>query len=161
LTDAQQYNELAMSRLDSIDNLDFKTDIWNNRALIESDLGNYETALELLFRSMNAHGTDTVNASFINFYNNIGSVYAASKNNDLAIHYFEKLMELAKRLGLEEEFGYYHGNIGYTYYTMGQYKKSISHLQQAKVSFVEYHQFKDELLINTVLASNYIALGQL
>lgn len=161
LTDAQQYNELAMSRLDSIDNLDFKTDIWNNRALIESDLGNYETALELLFRSMNAYGTDTVNASFINFYNNIGSVYAASKNNDLAIHYFEKLMELAKRLGLEEEFGYYHGNIGYTYYTMGQYKRSISHLERARASFIEYQQFKDELLVNTALASNYVALGQL
>src|SRR5690606_33139725 len=110
-------------------------------------------ALEWLFQSMDAYGTDTVNASFIDFYNNIGSVYAASKNNDLAIRYFEKLMVLAGQLGLEEEFGYYHGNIGYTYYSMGQYERSIAHLEQAKTSFVEYHQFKDELLVNTVLAS--------
>lgn len=161
LTEAQHYNELAVSRLDSIYDLDLKTHVWNNRALIESDLGNYGTALEWLFKSMDAYGTDTVNVSFIDFYNNIGTVYGASKNNDLAIHYFEKLMVLAKRLGLEEEFGYYHGNIGYTYYSMGQYERSISHLEQARASFVEYHQFKDELLANTVLASNYVALGQL
>ena len=161
LTAAQHYNELAVSRLDSISNLDLKTHVWNNRALIESDLGNYRTALEWLFKSMDAYGTDTVNVSFIDFYNNIGSVYVASKNNDLAIHYFEKLIVLAEHLGLEEEFGYYHGNIGYTYYSMGQYERSIAHLEKAKASFVEYHQFKDELLINTVLASNYVALGQL
>lgn len=161
LTEARHYNELAISRLDSIGNLEFKTDVWNNRALIESDLGHYSTALEWLFKSMDAYGTDTVNASFINFYNNIGSVYATSKNNDLAIDYFEKLLALAERLGLEEEFGYYHGNIGYTYYSMGQYERSISHLEQAKASFVKYQQFKDELLLNTALASNYVALGQL
>lgn len=161
LTEAQRCNELAILRLDSIEDVDFKTRVWNNRALIESDLGNYSAALALLFKSMDAYGADTVNPSFVDLYNNIGTVYGASGDYDLAIHYFDKHFKLANVLGLEEEYGFYHGNVGYVYYIMGQIERSIPYLQEGKAAFAKHGQFEEELHLNTLLASNYIALGQL
>ena len=160
LVEARRNSELAFSRLDSIQDIDFKTHVLNNLAITEGDLGNFNRALELLFKAMDYYKTDTVNRAFIDFYNNIGNVYSVSKNYDLAIYYFEKLITLADKLGLEEEYGYYHGNLGYTYYAMGKFEQSISHLQQAKTHFAQYEQFNDELLLNTLLASNYLALGR-
>ncbi len=161
LTEAQHYNAVAISRLDSVKDSDLKIKVWNNRALTESDLGNYETALEYLFESMYSYGSDTVNHAFIDLYNNIGTVYGASGEYELAIHYFDKHFKLANTLGLEEEFGYYHGNVGHVYYIMGQIERSVSHLKESKVTFAKHGQFKEELHINTLLASNYIALGRL
>lgn len=161
LQKAKHYNALAVSRLDAIQDRDFKADIINNQAIIESDLGNYDRAIELLFASMDTYNDDTLSTNFIDFYNNIGTIYSASKNYDLAVIYFEKLMRLAQTLGLEEEYGYYHGNLGQTFFLMGRAEESILHLQQAKGYFAEHGQLNEGLLLNTLLASNYIALGRI
>lgn len=161
LEEARRYNEMAFSRLDAIEDLDFKTHVLNNRAIIESDLGNFDYAIELLFKSMDMYETDTINNNFIDFYNNIGNIYSASKNYDLAIQYFGKLIVLAERLGLEEEYGYYHGNLGNTYFSMGELEKSVIHLQEAKAYFMKYEQFNEQLLLNTLLGANYVALGRI
>ena len=156
LEKAQQYNEYAIKRLDSIDDLDFKTNVLNNRAIIESDMGNYEKGIEFLFECMQLYKSDTINANFIDFYNNIGSFYTLSKNYDLAITYFGKLRRLAEQLDKEDEYGYYHANMGYTYSLMGDYEKSLVQYETAQHYF-EKHNLKDDLaMVNSLIAAEYV-----
>lgn len=160
-SEAKSLSTTALSKIDVIENIEFKTHLLNNRSNIESDLGNYKEAVKLLFECISLYKGSTETRDFIDFYNNLGVNYRESKNYDLAIHYFEKLLNLAVRLKLDEEFGYYYANIGYTYFLMEEFDKSISLLENAKNYFVKHNQYKDELTINALLASNYIKKGLL
>src|SRR5690606_21123675 len=136
--------------------LDFKTNVLNNRAVIESDMGNFEEGIEVLFECMQLYKSDTINTNFIDFYNNIGSFYTLSKNYDLAITYFGKLRRLAEQLDKEDEYGYYHANMGYTYSLMGDYEKSLAQYETAQHYFKK-HNLKDDLaMVNSLIAAEYV-----
>lgn len=161
LEEAKAYSDKAYILLDSTERIDLKASILNNKSTIESDMGNFEEAIRLLFDGMRLYGTDTTAADFIDFYNNLGSAYSGIEKYDLAIYYFEKLINLAEQLGMEEEYGYYYGNLGHTYMVLGQLEKSAALFEEARRYFAQYDQLEEELLLNTVLASNYTKIGKL
>ncbi len=161
LEHAKKYNERAYVLLDSISDLSLKSAVLINKSNIESDLGNFESAIRILFEGMQLYGEDTTAVDFVDFYNNLGSAYSGIENYDLAIHYFEKLIRLAENLDLEHEYGYYYGNLGHTYLLLGDLGKSIRYLEQAKEYFAKFGQLEEELLLNTILASNYTKIGRL
>lgn len=161
LENAKKYNEKAYVLLDSIPDLSLKSAVLINKANIESDLGNFDGAIRTLFEGMELYGEDTTAVDFVDFYNNLGAAYSGIENYDLAIHYFEKLIRLAGHLDLEHEYGYYYGNLGHTYLLLGDLEQSIHYLEQAKGYFEKFGQLEEELLLNTILASNYTKTGRL
>lgn len=158
---AESYAGQAAALIDSIPDINLKTHILTNQANIASDLGNHNKAIKILFMCMDMYGADTTQRDFIDYYNNIGGIYAVSGQYDLAIQYFNRFLELATKLDLEEEFGFYHGNMGHTYLLLGDVKKSTFHLEKAKSYFKQFGQYQEELLLNTLLASNYVTLERL
>src|SRR5690606_17530045 len=80
---------------------------------------------------------------------------------DLAREYFDKHYALVTVLGIEEEYGMYHFNVGDMYHNMGRYEESIEHMEQALRYFKQFDRQADALHANTMLASNYIALNRL
>lgn len=165
LNEAKQYSKQAVVRLDSLRmtpfNLRFSTTVLNNAAGIEAEMGNYSRSIELLFRAMEYYKDDTVNVDIIDLYNNIGHNYNVIGEYDLAAQYFERQRALTWQLGVEEEYGRYHRNMGELYYNMGQYEAGVDHLKQAVDYFRRFEQSDGELYVNTMLAQHYIALNRL
>lgn len=165
LPTAKHYSEEATARLDSLKmtpyNLTFTTTVLNNAAGIESEMGNFSRSIELLFRAMEYYKADTINGDVIDLYNNIGHNYNVMGAYDLAAQYFERQRVLTWQLEMEKEYGRYHRNMGELYYNMGQYELGVDHMKQAAEYFRRFEQSDDELYVNTMLASNYIALNRL
>ncbi len=165
LPEAKRYSEQAIDRIDSLrmtpNNLTFITTVLNNTAGIASEMGDFARSIELLFRAMAYYKSDTTNVALVDIYNNIGHNYNITGDYDLARQYFDKHRALATQLGMEEEYGVYHFNVGDMYHNMRQYEESIDHMEQALHYFHQFDRPDDELHANTMLASNYIALNRL
>jgi len=161
LDQAKIYIDKAYVLLDSTSSLPDKGAILINKSTIEIDLGNFDAAIRILIEGMRLYGNDTTAVDFIDFYNNLGTAYSGIEKYDLAIHYFEKLITLAEHLEMEEEYGFYYGNLGHTYLMLGEIQKSTELLERAKSYFSKYNQLEEELLLNTILASNYTKAGRL
>lgn len=164
LHEAKQYSELAISRLDSLKmtptNLTFITTTLNNAAGLEAEMGNYSGSVELLFRAMEYYKGDTINADVLSLYNNIGHNYNVVGDYELAAQYFERHRALAWQLGIEEEYGHYHRNMGELYYNTGRYEAGVDHMKQAVHHYRRLGQSDNEFYANTMLASNYTALNR-
>ena len=165
LSEAKQYSERAVARLDSLRmtpyNLRFSTIALNNAAGIEAEMGNHSRSIELLFRAMEYYKGDTINEDIIDLYNNIGHNYNVIGEYDLAAQYFERQRALTWQLEAEAEYGRYHRNMGELYYNMGRYEAGVDHMEQAVDYFRRFEQSDDERYANTMLAQHYIALNRL
>src|SRR5690606_35636848 len=161
LPEAKRYSDYALAGLDSVRDTAVIMAVINNTAGIEAELGNFDRSIALLMRGMAFFQSDTSNAELVDFYNNIGHNYNIIGDYDLAKQYFDKHRALAEDLGMEEEYGVYHFNVGDMYHNMGRYQESIEHLEQALHYFHQFERPADELHANTMLASNYIALNRL
>lgn len=161
LPEAKRYSDYALAGLDSVRDTGMIVAVINNTAGIEAELGNFDRSVALLMRGMAFFQNDTSNVELVDFYNNIGHNYNITGDYDLAKQYFDKHRALAEQLGIEEELGVYHFNVGDMYHNMGRYQESLDHMKQAMHYFHKFGRAADELHVNTMLASNYIALGRL
>jgi serine phosphatase RsbU (regulator of sigma subunit) len=73
--------------------------------------------------------SDLRNAS--DFLNQIAEVYWNRNHFEASAEYYTKSLELNKKLGNENGMAGINSNLGMIYYDLGNYQKSVEHLQQA------------------------------
>ncbi|MFN8255502.1 MAG: tetratricopeptide repeat protein [Bacteroidales bacterium] len=75
--------------------------------------------------------SDLRNAS--DFLNQIANIYWNRNNFEKATEYFLKSLELNEKLGNKNGMAGIHSNLGMIYSDMGQFQKSVDHLEQAVI----------------------------
>lgn len=160
LDEAKNYNKIALSKYDDIEEIYFKSNLLNNQANIEADLGNYTKAIAILFKYAELYKDDLKSTRLIDCYNNLGVMYRDTKNYDLAIEYFKKFGEIITLNNVKNELGYYYANLGATYMEIGDIDKAIKFLEDSKSHFVINSQDNDVIAVNTLLASCYLKLNR-
>ncbi len=86
---------------------------------------------------------------------NIGLVYYNIKNNEIALDYFEKSLNIYTRLNLQDKVGYISLYIGAIDYEKGNYKSSIEHAEKALKIFEENNNKFSSSDCYALLAKSY------
>ncbi len=109
---------------------------YNNIALIQSKIGNYNEALRNFLYSLRIDDLlrDSLGVSIS--YSNIGIIHREQGNYDKAIEYYFKSLEIAKKIKNDYRISACNNNIGLAYYYKKDYKKAILYISKS----LEYNE---------------------
>ncbi len=135
---------------------DFKEQVkflLNNLALANTDLANYDRALDYNFQSLEIRDEEGNPESISIAYNNIGNVYGYLKNYESALEYYDKSRATMEANNIQHDLDRVYNNMGLTYLSMRKYESALTYL--TKVSAICETGCSDEV----AMAMHY-ALGQ-
>ena len=165
---ARLYAKKALKVIDSTEQKYFYATTLNDYALAESQLENYDKAINIQFRALDFLGTDTLNSSYGYLTQNLGNNFRETNDLDLALKYYEKSEAVVKAVreidsidNFDEILGYVHANVGYVYSLQGKIKRSNEKYASSIKYFEENKLFSHKNIVKSVLASNYIEQGLL
>ncbi|XP_078372830.1 uncharacterized protein LOC144656485 isoform X2 [Oculina patagonica] len=125
------------------------------------EIGEFDKALDFSLKSlklMTVHGGGLADVGAC--YNNIGAAYHALSRNSEAIEYFEKTVDIMRKLGHRKLEGIAHQSLGLCYQALGQYRKAIEHQEMAMDSLKETGDRMAQGRSFSVLGQIYYAIGQ-
>ena len=165
---ARLYAKKALKVIDSTEQKYFYAITLNDYALAESQLENYDKAINIQFRALDFLGTDTLNSSYAYLTQNLGNNFRETNDLDLALKYYEKSKAVVKAVrkidsidNFDEILGYVHANVGYVYSLQGKIKASNEQYASSINYFEEHKLVSHKNIVKSVLASNYIEQGLL
>ncbi len=160
---ARLYAKKALNLIDSTKQKYFYADMLRNYALSESQLENYNKAINIHFRALDFLGSDTLNTSYSYITQNLGNNYREIGELDLALKYYDKSEAVVKAVrkidmidNFDEILGYIYANIGYVYTLQNKLEAANEKYLESIKYFVEYDLTFHENIVKSVLASNYI-----
>ena len=160
---ARYYAKKALEHIDSTEQKYFYAITLNDYALAESQLENYDEAINIQFRALDFLGSDTLNSSYGYTAQNLGNNFRETNDLDLALEYYDRSEAVIKAVreidsisNFDEILGYVYANIGYTYTLQGKIKaaneKYLNSIQYFDEHELDYHKN----MVKSVLASNYV-----
>ncbi len=165
---ARLYAKKALKVIDSTEQKYFYAITLNDYALAESQLENYDKAINIQFRALDFLGIDTLNSSYAYLTQNLGNNFRETNDIDLALKYYEKSEAVVKRVrtidsinNFDEILGYIYANEGYVYSLQGKIKASNEQYTSSINYFEEHKLVSHKYIVKSVLASNYIEQGLL
>ena len=160
---ARQYSKLGLNFIDSTKNKYFYANMLRNYALAESQLENYNKAIDIHFRALAFLASDTLNTSYSYITQNLGNNFRETNDLDLALKYYEKSEAVVKAVrtidsieNFDEILGYIYANVGYVYSLQGKIKASNEKYTSSINYFEEHKLVSHKNIVKSVLASNYI-----
>lgn len=138
------YRELG-SQQDAISNLTNAVNLYStlefkggiiaaniNFGTIYRDLGQYKRALNHYFTALNTHNElDKMTKNLGTIYNNIGEIYRIFGQEDEAMNYLTKGLEIRQNLNIKQDIAFSLLEIGYLYRQIGELDKSKQYLEDA------------------------------
>lgn len=118
--------------------IDFANKYLQLKGEILYNFGQYKEAGSYLRKAIQL--TDKESVLKISCYNTLGLVYREAKQKDSTIYYFNKALGLAKESNNEAWKGIIIGNLGYSHFVKGDYKKAMIFLETDKKISLEHHE---------------------
>jgi len=109
---------------------------YNNIALIQSKIGNYNEALNNFLTSLKIDDLlgDSLGVSIS--YSNIGIIHREQNNYDKAIEYYYKSLDIAEKIKNSYRISACYNNLGLAYYYKKDYKKALNYITKS----LEYNE---------------------
>jgi tetratricopeptide (TPR) repeat protein len=105
--------------------------ILNNAGIAQTDVGNYDVALDLLMRSLAIRQEEGDKKSLASAFNNIGRVYHELRSHTEAIKYYKQAIEVKRELGDKNGLERILINLGLSHDNVLEHEKAISYFNQA------------------------------
>ena len=102
-----------------------------NLAIIYKDIGLYDDALEIAFRTLAKLEKQKPDRPLASSYNTIGTVYSRLQDYEKAYDYYRKALRVRLSMKHDQSIGQSFNNIGELFIEMGQYDSALSNLQLA------------------------------
>lgn len=149
---AVEYWQPALKAYTELKDLSGVANILNNMGSINFQQGNNSSAMDLFMQSLDAAQKANDTTRIVTAMNNVALIYMAKAPTfDLALDYFNKGLQLAKKTGDNANMGFSYVNMGEIYYEKGN--DSLAYLNLTKAT--EVFDPTDELL---PYALNYLGL---
>jgi tetratricopeptide (TPR) repeat protein len=102
---------------------------YDNLSAFYQGIKQYEKAKDYAFRSLALDSTNKNWHSVLDDYNNIGKIYSAEKNIDMALYFFEKSIQKADAIGFEKYKINCYANITNMYFFAERYQEGLNYMQ--------------------------------
>ena len=162
------YEELLAKCNNSNEILELRSGIiscYISLGLIHWQQGNYKTALEYFSKALDISNEYGNNKSIMTCYNNMGCVYREMNELDRAKEYFHRSLNICKEIKDLRGMSLCYGNLGLTHTiignTAGNDKGSTENYNIAVSYFIKSIEISDSLGDKSVLAQNYLCIGNL
>ena len=133
--------------------------IYNILGLVKYYSGNMDKALKIFDESVKAFQKigDFINST--KPINNIANIYTQYGENQKAMEYYEKGLNIGKNHGIIHLELVFLNNIGSIYMSIYQYDKAIKYIEKARIIAMEIEEVNLEFLTNVNLGMIYLFMG--
>lgn len=160
---ARHYAKKTLKYIDSTEQKYFYAITLNDYALAESQLENYDKAINIQFSALDFLGSDTLNSSYAYIAQNLGNNFRETNDLELALEYYDRSEAVIKAVreidsisNFDEILGYVYANIGYTNTLQGKFKAANEKYLNSIQYFDEHGLDSHKNMVKSVLASNYV-----
>ncbi len=161
LDDARAVNEQAILLAKTVNSKKLTRRVFNTASVIDSDLGDFNAALQYQLASMALLDSNDKNDDIqrINAFNNIGTIYLNLKDPKMALEYFDKGIKLATSIDAQNKLAMLTLNRGVAYSDQEQYKEAIDAFTETLKIARKISDRRNETIAVNNLSDSYYKLG--
>ena len=154
-TEAITYYKLAQDKANLAENERKVSLLYNNMGVLYKNLGEYKTAMDCYYKSLEIDLRNDDEKSIAETYGNIGVLYKNMDDYEKAMEYYEKAVTINKKLNAQRSLSQNYNNMGVLLKIEGKYDEALKIYDEALELSKKTKDVKSELSTSINIAIVY------